>query len=166
MTAALILCILVFAALVGVLMWMLVRSQRRYDDLLVRYVAASESYAGSAIRSAAEQARNAPKQADKMLDSVARSITDVTEAVRGAMTDSMRAMYGPVQAADQAQADRLADLPTPWYAAEGSADYTDPTDAFLGGISDPIADNNQAAGGNLLLEDGPGGFGLPEGAFD
>lgn len=166
MAVPLTLAILVLGALVGVLTWLLVRSERRNAELMAQLVQQSTAYADQSLKVAAGMTRNGANQADKMLTVVARSVTEVTAAVRGAMTDSLAAMYGPAQAQAQVMADSLADLPTPWYANEGSADYSDPTDAFLGGIADPIADNHQNAGGNLLLQDGPAGFGLPEGAFD
>ncbi len=162
MAVPLTLCIIVLCALIGVLTWLLVRSQRRYDDLVARHIAASDAYAGTAIKTAAEQARNQPKYAEKMLDSLARGITQVTDGISA----SMKTIYGPIQSSYEDTAASKSDLPTPWYAEEGSMDYSDPTDGFLGGIADPLADNQQVPGGNLILEDGPAGFGLPEGAFD
>lgn len=157
---------LVLCALIALLTWLLLKSQRRYDALHDRFIAASDAYAGTAIRNAADIARNQPKYADKMLDSLADGLTRITEGLTSSMKAAMTAVYGPVQRAEAQAAATLGDLPTPWYATEGAMDFTDPTDLFLGGIADPAADNQQAAGGNLLLEDGPAGFGLPEGAFD
>lgn len=166
MTVPLTLSILMLAGCAGLFAWLWYQSQRRYEALNALYVEATRAYVDQSLKIAADMMRNQPKLTEKMLDSLARGVTQVTESLSASMNATMRAVYQPYQQSEAAATGDVGDIITPWYTTEGSMDFRDPTDAYLGGITDPISDNHQTAGGNLITEDGPSGFGLPDGAFD
>ena len=145
--------ILALIAVIGALTWLLIRSERRNAALVEQFTTANREYAEYALKNAADTARNAPRYADKMLDSLASGIKDVTEGV----TRSMQAIYGPVQHQEQQASAEKGDIATPWYGAEGSLDHSDPTDQLL--IADPT--EYPEGGSNLILDGDDEPFGIP-----
>jgi hypothetical protein len=117
----------------------------------------SKEYADQALKMAADTARNQPKYADKMLDSLARGIGDVTRGT----AEAMQAIYGPVRIEERQQTAEYDDLPTPWYTKEGAMDFTDPTDEYL--VSDPTEYPEGGGGmdGSLISDGDDEPFGVP-----
>ena len=157
MEIALIIAMLALIAVICGLAWLFVRSESRSAEAHAEMLRVSKEYANAAMKQASDAARLQPKYADKMLESLARGITDVTRGT----AEAMKAIYGPVQQAESATSTDYTDLPTPWYAHEGALDDTDPTDRYL--VQDPVErpDNLGGLGGALLMDGDDEPFGIP-----
>jgi hypothetical protein len=149
--------ILALMAVIGALSWLYVGSTRQTAVAYAEMMRVSKEYADQALKIAADTARLQPKYAEKMLDALARSVTDVTKS----SSDAMQAIYGPVRMEQQQASVEHDDLPTPWYAEEGAMDYSDPTDSLL--VADPVeyADNGGGLDGALLMDGDEEPFGVP-----
>lgn len=147
------LAIVALIAVIGALTWTIARLLARSDAAHTEMLRVSREYSEQALKIAADTARNQPKYADKMLESLARGITDVTRGT----ADAMQAIYGPVQRAETNASAEFDDLPTPWYAAEGAMDPSDPTDHLL--VADPT--EYPEGGNNLIMEGDDEPFGIP-----
>ena len=153
MSVPLTLAILALVGLLGAVTWLFVRSQAEIARLSRQNEELVHRYMEHVTKSAEKMTRDVPKMADKMLDSLARGIADVTKGT----SEAMQAIYGPVRVEEQRTTTYHDDLPTPWYAEEGSLDLTDPTDGLL--VSDPV---EYPAGGSNLIHDGDDEpFGIP-----
>ena len=147
------LAIIVLTCMIGLMTWLFVRSQAENARLRQVMYEQNVQYAEYVTKSAEKMTRDVPKMADKMLDSLTRSISDVTKGT----SDAMQAIYGPVRVEEQRQTAEFDDLPTPWYTQEGAMDFTDPTDDLL--VSDPV--EYPEGGGNLIVDGDDEPFGIP-----
>lgn len=147
------LAILALIAVIGALIWTIHRLLARSEAAHAEMMRVSREYSEQALKIAADTARNQPKYAEKMLDSLTRSISEVTKG----SADAMTALYGPIRHEEQQATAEMGDIITPWYGAEGSMDPSDPTDAYL--VADPT---EYPEGGNNLIMDGDDEpFGIP-----
>jgi hypothetical protein len=145
--------IIVLTCMIGLMTWLFVRSQAENARLQQRILEINTNYSDYTLKHAEKMTRDVPKMADKMLDSLARAIGDVTKGT----SDAMQAIYGPVRMEEQRQTAEFDDLPTPWYAAEGSMDFSDPTDQLL--VQDPV--EYPEGGSNLIMDGDDEPFGIP-----
>jgi hypothetical protein len=146
--------IVVLALIVGLLVWLVVRLLAQMQAITANTIQVTTDMAAAATRSQELAARNAPKQADAMISSLSGAISEVVDAVKG----SMLSVYGPVH--QSAGEDPVSGTPplTPFYAAEGYGDYSDPTDHFMNdGMTDPAAGE---ALGNLIMDGDDSPFGI------
>jgi len=153
MAIPLTLAIVALCGLIGLLAGLYARSQVENARLVERILEINTNYSEYALKNAEKMTRDVPKMADKMLDSLARSISDVTKGT----SDAMQAIYGPVRMEQQQQTAEMGDLPTPWYTEEGAMDFGDPTDEFL--VADPV--EYPEGGNNLILDGDEEPFGIP-----
>jgi len=153
MAIPLTIAIVALCGLIGLLTWLFARSQAEIARLSQQNQELVDRYMEHVTKSAEKMTRDVPKMADKMLDSLARGIADVTKGT----SDAMQAIYGPVRVETERASMEQDDLPTPWYTEEGALDFTDPTDGLL--VTDPV---EYPEGGNNLIVDGDENpFGIP-----
>jgi hypothetical protein len=153
MAVPLSIAIIALTTLLGLVTWLYVRSQAENARLVERILEISTNYSDYTLKSAEKMTRDVPKMAEKMLDSLARGIADVTRGT----SEAMQAIYGPVRVeTEQAQA-AMGDIITPWYGEEGSLDTLDPTDALL--VADPV--EHPEGGSNLIMDGDDEPFGVP-----
>jgi type II secretory pathway pseudopilin PulG len=153
MAVPLSIAIIALTALLGLVTWLYVRAQAENARLVERILEINTQYSEYTLKSAEKMTRDLPKMSEKMLDSLARGISEVTKGT----SDAMQAIYGPVRVTEQAQTAELGDLPTPWYAEEGALDTSDPTDRWL--VSDPT--EYPEGGSNLIMDGDDEPFGIP-----
>ena len=151
------LAIVALMACIGGLAWLFVRAEARSTAAHAEMMRVSKEYADAAIKLSADTARNGPKYADKMLETLSRTMQEVTRA----NSDAMTTMYAPMQRESAPMESDLGDLPTPWYAEEGAMDYSDPTDAYM--VADPTEYPDAGGGldGALVYGDDEEPFGVP-----
>ena len=153
MAVPLSLAIIALTTLLGLVTWLYVRAQAENARLVERILEINTQYSEYTMKSAEKMTRDLPKMSEKMLDSLARGIQDVTRGT----SEAMQAIYGPVRMETEQSQAVMGDIITPWYGEEGSLDESDPTDRFL--VSDPT---EYPEGGNNLIMDGDDEpFGIP-----
>lgn len=145
--------IVALVCMIGLLIWLFVRSQAEIARLQGVILEQSVNYTEYVQKSAEKMTRDVPKMSEKMLDTLAKGIADVQRGT----SDAMQALYGPVRLQEQAMSMEQDDLPTPWYGDPGAMDYRDPTDGLL--VSDPV--EYPEGGGNLIMEGDDEPFGIP-----
>ena len=147
------LAIVALIAVIGALTWTISRLLTRSDAAHAEMLRVSREYSEQALKIAADTARNQPKYADKMLESLTRSISEVTKG----SADAMTALYGPIRHEEAQASAENGDIITPWYGAEGSMSTVDPTDMYL--VADPT--EYPEGGNNLIIDGDDEPFGVP-----